>query len=886
MKVSSTALYIEHAGYLQQLQERYRADPDSVDSSWRCVFELVDELNGGDETVSNASAVDAVVEAMRSYGHLLANLNPLAPAAPADAGILPAQAGLDAGSAVDGSDLAATDKPGRIEALRRTYCGTLGVESAHIDEKTIRDWIAAVVERQKPVEPEVLRAAMKTLTKAEEFERIMGLRFPGKKRFGAEGAEVLLPTLERVLANAARAGITDVIIGTMHRGRLNIVGTVLGRPLKDLVAEFKGRYPYTDDRSAAADVPYHLGYDTQLNIGGCPLRVTLCPNPSHLEAVNATALGRARGRRDADGHQRVLCVVLHTDASVIAQGVVAETVQMSGLAGFETGGAVHIIVNNQIGFTTEPHEARTSRYCTGAWKAIDSLILHVNGDHPESALRAADLAIDFREAHGRDSVIDLVCYRRNGHNEVDEPRFTQPTLYQLIAKHPAVTQLFGARLIGDGVLTAETIEGFRAQARIELDAAFDAVAATESEAAAEPAANVARAGNPAPASGVAVDQLRSLLEAMSAVPPDLSIDKKLARLVAQRHQSHDVGVPWPVSEALAFASLLVEGAPVRLSGQDVVRGAFSHRHYVLTDVNTGRRHATLNLLATSQAHVEMVNSLLSEYAVLGFEYGYSVERPESLVMWEAQFGDFANGAQIVIDQFITCGAEKWREHSNLVISLPHGLEGQGPEHSSARLERLLPLGARDNITIAQPSTPANYFHLLRRQVRQSPARPLFIIGAKTLLRLPAAVSPMSAFGPGTDVQPVIASATVEAVRRVLLCSGKIAYELEQERARRDLVACAVVRIEILYPFPAESLARVLGDWPDCELAWVQEEPRNQGAWSHIRMNLEQLLSGWQGASSVTCFSRPESSSPAGSFHGDHERDQKRLVERALDWAAL
>jgi len=882
MSRPSSPLNAAGAAYLEALQERFRDDPASVDVSWRAVFQILDELGavapdlgGSGGPASGEPATDRLLlqrEEIRQRGHAAAALDPLGRTAPP-------------------ADPASADA--ETIRLRRLYQGTLTLETAHIDDPALRSWLRDAYEGAAAAPPaEARRRALSLLSAAEEFERLLGTRYPTKKRFGAEGIETLIPLLDRILAAAAAAGVTEVQVGTMHRGRLSLMANVLGKPLVELFAGIKGMHPFQADPPVPADVPYHMGVESSLSFGDGTLALTLSPNPSHLEAINPVILGRARARQDLVREQggearRVLCVLLHTDASVIGQGSVTEALQLSGVAGFTVAGTIHVIVNNQIGFTTERDEARTSLHCTGLWKAVDSPILHVNADDPDAALRAADLAVAFRQAHGRDAVIDLVGYRRNGHNEIDEPRFTQPLDYAAIDAHPPVRALYAKRLAADGAVDEGAVEALAAGHKARFQ---EALAAADHRPnhdgfpggrwAPFASGGSAAGGSTAaePDTGIGPDRLRVLLAALAAIPDGLTVDRKVERVIRRRAEEP---LDWATGEALAFATLLADGVPVRLTGQDVVRGAFSHRHFALTDAVTGKRHVSLNHLGTAQARFDVVNSPLSEYAVLGFEYGYSLERPDALVIWEAQFGDFANGAQILIDQFIVSAEDKWRQPSGLVILLPHGLEGQGPEHSSARPERFLQMAARDNVRIAHPSTPANYFHLLRRQMLRRDRKPLVVLSPKTLLRLPAAVSALADLAPGTGFQPVVVTAG-ERVSRILLCSGKLAYELERERAALDTGDVAVVRLEMLYPLPAAELSALFRRWPDASCLWVQEEPENLGAWSYLDRRLESLREAAGCAEPrVACVARAEAASPAGSFHGDHEADQRRLVEQAF-----
>jgi 2-oxoglutarate dehydrogenase E1 component len=888
MRNVSSPFLAASVGYLETLEQSHRANPESIDPGWRCVFDILQDLEIAESERSKSGVQAAIAAAYRDDGHLAARLDPLGAAgALTREEVLPAQiAKLTRSLEHFPADAAL------IEKLQSIYCGAFAVETAHIDDRNLRAWIHDAVETPgSALLSQARLRALQRLIEAEEFERFMAIKFPAKKRFGLEGAEALAPLLDRLLRRAAAAGVTDVLIGSMHRGRLNITANILAKPLPQIFAEFKGAYPFSEYSSLAADVPYHLGYATELTLEERPLRVTLAPNPSHLEAVKPVVLGRVRARQDvATEPRRVLCVLIHTDASVVAQGAVAECLQLSGLAGFTTAGTIHLIVNNQIGFTTDAHEARTSRHCTGLWKAVDSLILHVNGDEPDAALRAADLAFDFRQSHGRDAVIDLVCYRRNGHNEIDEPRFTHPMRYRAIDEHPSVGDQFTAQLVAEGVASAAEIEAVRAASLAKLRNGFAAAEAYRPNGDglprdAEAALDISATQDTTPATGVAMERLGAMLSALSSTPEGLSLDPKVDRLVRQRADSAKTSAPWALAEALAFATLLSEGTAIRLSGQDAVRGAFSHRHFALTDTKTGRRHISLNHLGAPQAKFEAINSPLSEYAVLGFEYGYSLERPDALVIWEAQFGDFANGAQIVIDQFIASGEEKWRQASGIVILLPHGLEGQGPEHSSARIERFLQLAARNNLLITQPSTPANYFHLLRRQARCNIRKPLIVFTPKSLLRLPAAVSPLEDLGLRAAFRPIIVSRADERVQAVIMCSGKIAYDLAREQKRRNAEAVAILRIEQLYPLPVDDLLGVFRQFREAKFIWAQDEPENMGAWNFLDRRLEALLiKAGVRRPQISSICRPQSPSPAGGFHCYHERDQQSLIEAAFQRA--
>ena len=858
--------------YLEALYAAWRADPDAVHFSWGVVFGMAHDLAGSEPGTNDPFAIGRSLAALiRDRGHLHATLDPLADARP------------DPGKAADAAALAGADP-----ALLALYCGGLALESAHIDDPAIRADARALFEA-RPARPEAAARlrALDLLGQGEAFDGVLATRFPTKKRFGSEGADAIAPLLDRILHTAARDGVKTVVIGAMHRGRLSLVANVLRKPLEALYFEVIGGYPLGEP-DLPADVPYHLGYEGRVAFDDAALDVCLLANPSHLEAVDPVAVGRTRARQDQDGAAGdTLCIILHTDAAVIGQGLVAETLQLSGLSGYSTGGVIHLVINNQIGFTTTAREGRTSRYCTGAWKAVDSPILHVNGDQVDEVLQAADLAVRLRARHGVDTVVDLVCYRRNGHNEIDEPRFTQPTDYALIERRPWVGSIYAATLAAEGLAEDGALEAARAARKEACFAALDRAAArmaNPGKVERLPRAR-AKAQTDEPITGVAPPALQALAEALSQWPEDLAVGEKVKKLVRQRAGAAAVGVNWALGEALAFATLVTQGLPVRLSGQDVTRGAFSHRLFQLTDINTGRGHVSLDRLSANQARFEVINSPLSEYAVLGFEYGYSLERQHGLTLWEAQFGDFANGAQIIVDQFIASGEEKWDQTSALVMLLPHGLEGQGPEHSSARPERYLQLAANGNLQIVQPTTPANYFHLLRRQAMRRQRKPLIVMSPKKLLRLPAAISPLADFGPAHRFSPVLASVQAEP-RTVLLCSGKIAYDLEAARAAHAAADVAIVRLEQLYPLPEVELEALFAQWPKARFAWVQEEPANSGGWPYLDRPLEALLArAGAAAARVELLGRRAQASPAGSFHGAHDAEQARIIEAAFSAGA-
>ena len=835
--------------YFGFLWNKYRNDPASLSPDWRSAFDFIRQVYGDpfslEPLAPRPEGAADLQSYLRRFGHKHAALDPLGSAAVAE---LPE---------------AHRHAPSNIPADAALYRGTLAVETGHIDDPAIHDWVVREFEAAAaaPVPPD--RAILEWLIETEVFDRFLSVKYPGKKRFGSEGADAVLPLLHLLRAGAADREIGEMILGSMHRGRLSILHNVLGMKAEVLFAMFGGTHPFGPDSDLPADVAYHFGHRDEC----AGVRMTMLPNPSHLEAVNPVAIGYARAIRD-EGAGSALAVILHTDASVIGQGVNAELLQMSKLAGFEVGGSLHVVINNQIGFTTDPTQARSSRYCTGAWRAIDSLLIHANGDDIEAVQRAVDLAMRFRARFKRDAVIDLVCYRRNGHNEIDEPRFTQPLYYLAADNKRSVSDIYQEKMIAAGAISASEVEDYRRLVTDRLERAFAATPVALARP--EGAASKNRA-----VEALFEADLRDIVAVLAHVPAGKG-HPKMVKLMGRRLEELESGIGWPLAEAMAFGAALRTGISVRLCGQDIARGSFSQRHLAAVDPRTGDSIYPIAALARRGATLDVVNSPLSEYAVLGFEYGYSLGAKDALCVWEAQFGDFANGAQIIIDQFITSGAEKWQQMSNLVVLLPHGLEGQGPEHSSARIERLLQLCAKDNIRVTHPSTPANYYHLLREQPRAR--APLFIVTPKMLLRLPAARSLLADFDDGHGFQPVIATGPADA-RRAIICSGKIAYELEALREATQICA-AIIRLEALYPFPSEDLARLLRERQCDEIVWLQEEPENFGAGAWLQPRLAKIAATC-GLALSPMIARPESASPAGSFHGRHLEDQEALLRRAL-----
>ncbi len=860
------------------------------------------------DDLQQIAAAAALVDAYRLYGHLGARLDPLGSPPPGDPALDPATHGLTSeameripasvlGVHVPGENLAQV-----LGRLREIYSGTIAYEVEHIANHAERAWLREVIEsgrHRQPLAPEERRALLTRLTQVEGLERFLHKAYLGQKRFSIEGLDAMVPMMDLVLRMGAEYGVEQAIVGMAHRGRLNVLAHIVGMSYEAILAEFEaGRHQegVALPEGGMDDVKYHLGAQGSYRTEHGEVAVEVAPNPSHLEAVDPVVEGWTRARQTdrsapmARFHtRRALALLIHGDAAFAAQGVVAETFNLSRLPGYANGGTVHVIANNQIGFTTGPTEARSTTYSSDLAKGFDVPIVHVNADDAEACLAAARLAMLYRERFDADLVIDLVGYRRYGHNEGDEPAYTQPRMYHTIGEHPSVRERYLETLIAEGVVTADdaaaeakAINRDLAQRQGRVRKHFSELEELDRGPDALPQEEVGE-----PDTRVEVARLRELNAAVHAVPDGFTINPKLAKQLERRLTALDGDegrIEWGHAEALAFASLLVDGVPIRLTGQDTERGTFSQRHQVLHDTNNGRRHVPMQHLDGARASFEVHNSPLSEYACLGFEYGYAVTAPEALVLWEAQYGDFVNGAEIIIDQFIIAGLAKWRQTSRLTLLLPHGYEGQGPEHSSARLERFLSLGAEGTIRVVYPTTPAQYFHLLRRQGRHRELRPLVVMTPKSLLRLPAAASALADLSEG-GFRPVIddpersSDEAAAAVRRLVLCSGKIYYDLTGSELRAKSPEVAVVRVEQLYPFPTEELRPVVERYPNLEsFAWVQEEPRNMGARKFVLPRIRHLVPYTVPLSDV---SRPERSRPAEGYPAAHQTEQERLVREAF-----
>ncbi len=778
-----------------------------------------------------------------------------------------------------------------LDTLRETYCRHVGVEFMFIADPEIRGWLQERMEETRNAAPLSLdeqKHVLRCLNAAEAFEKFLGTHYVGQKRFSLEGAETLIPALDLMLADAAEVGVEEALIGMAHRGRLNVLVNIVGKSYTEIFKEFEG-HPHANTPHGSGDVKYHLGAaGTYRSPAGKEVRVRVASNPSHLEAVNPVVEGMVRARQDRladERRERVLPVLIHGDAAFPGQGVVAETLNLSQLSGYRTGGTVHVVINNRIGFTTGPKDARSSMYPTDLAKTVSAPIFHVNGDHPEDATRVMRLALAFRQRFKRDVVVDLVCYRRWGHNEADDPSYTHPTLYSRIESHRSVRKLYTEQLLRRGDIDVETaekaLEDFRARLQAVRDEVLELEDTTPTVSAIDDSEDSDTALPIELDTGVETDRLESVLDGLARVPDGFHLHPKLGKQLDSRAERFAGGrIDWALAEALCFGSLALDGTAVRLSGEDSARGTFSQRHSVLYDYSSAEPYAPLANLDPGQGPFHAHDSLLSEFAVLGFEYGYSVEHADALVLWEAQFGDFCNGAQVIIDQFIASAEDKWGQRSGLVLLLPHGYEGQGPEHSSARLERFLQLAARRNLRVCYPTTPAQYFHLLRRQVAREDRKPLVVMTPKSLLRHPGCVSDAKALASGrfATVLDDEAIREPERVRRIVLCSGKLYYDLAAQRGDRpDEVA--LIRLEQLYPFPFDRLTSVLSRYPaSADRVWAQEEPRNMGAWSFVQ---ERMLHEPGQSRRLRYVGRTSSPSPATGSYARHRAVQEALVARAI-----
>ena len=901
---------------LEENYQRWQADPESVDSSWSAFFEGFElgdlHLRNGATVEGPASTetaesslqtrVDGLVYAYRTLGHTIARLDPLAKKRPEN----PLLSLRELGFSEKDLDLRISSKfflnnrqmtlREMIAHLEAIYAGTIGAEFQHIQNPRIRNWVLHRLESRPDKHDtsyETQIAMLRTLLEAETFEKFLHTRYVGQKRFSLQGAESLMLILDTILQRSPAVGIEEICMGMAHRGRLNVLANFLKKSLQVIFNEFSTNY-IPDLVSGDGDVKYHLGYRTVRKLEDSnEVEIRLAANPSHLEAVNPIVEGTARARQrirgDTELRRKVLPLLIHGDAAFAGQGIVAETLNMSQLDGYGTGGTVHVVVNNQIGFTTLPEDARSSMYATDVAKMIEVPILHVNGDDPLAVLFVTQMALDFRQKFGRDVVIDMYCYRRFGHNEGDEPSFTQPELYKKIEEHPSVAQLYKKELIETRTLSDDEAASLEAEFEMRLELVLQEVKSIEEETASargrfrESTAifqpHYSYECNP---TAITPEMLRQVVNGLTTVPEGFTVIPKIQKAVLDRRRaSFENGGPydWHYAEALAFGSLLLEGIPVRLSGQDSQRGTFSTRHSVIYDAKTGEAYVPLLNLAEKQARFCVYNSLLSEAAVLGFDYGYSLDYPNMLCLWEAQFGDFANGAQVIIDQFITPAESKWQRPSGIVLLLPHGYEGQGPEHSSARLERFLQACAEENMQVCNVTTSAQYFHLLRRQMKRDFVKPLIIMTPKSLLRSEQASSRSEAFTDGSFSEilgsPEVGSA--DEMKRVILCSGKVYYDLLNHRENEKIANAAIIRVEQLYPLAENKLREAVKAFPkNAKLIWCQEEPRNMGGWTYMEPRLWALF-----GREITYAGRCASASPAVGSLAVHKREQTELIADAF-----
>ncbi|MBK8705336.1 MAG: 2-oxoglutarate dehydrogenase E1 component [Saprospiraceae bacterium] len=901
-----------HPAYIESLYQQYQRDPEQIEASWRTFFQGFDfaqSVNGvpageaGGTAVTKELQVLSLIKGYRDRAHLLSNTNPIRkrrdrkPALSLEDYSL-SDADLDTNFYVS-KEIGLENATLRqvVDRLKAIYCGSIGFEYHHIGDRDKRRWLRARIEAIDPARSyglslEKKRRILEKLNGAVIFEEFLHKKYVGQKRFSLEGGETAIVALDAIINQAVEDQVEEIVIGMAHRGRLNVLANIMGKTYGQIFNEFEGTAE-PDLSFGDGDVKYHLGFSSQIQTPqGKTVHLKLTPNPSHLEAVNPVVEGFSRAKADILYHSdfdRILPILIHGDAAVAGQGVVYETVQMSQLEGYYTGGTLHLVINNQIGFTTDFDDARSSTYCTGPASVVQAPVFHVNGDDPEAMLFAVELAVDYRQQFNSDVFIDMLCYRRHGHNEGDDPMFTQPEMYKIIAGHPNPREIYSKTLIDRGDLDQKLAEEMELSFWGHLQERLDLVRETplpyvyqEPEQAWRKLKKQAdpKEFDHSPVTGLETKALERILKHLASVPDGFTPLPKASRVLASMHKLlNDNKLDWSLGEMAAYGSILLEGKDVRMSGQDVKRGTFSHRHAVVYSAETYQPYNRLNSLSKGQGKFRIYNSLLSEFAVLGFEYGYSLATPDALVLWEAQFGDFYNGAQTIVDQFIFAGESKWQRMSGLVMLLPHGYEGQGPEHSSARLERFLQNCAEYNVTVANVSTPANLFHLLRRQLARPFRKPLIVMSPKSLLRHPKCVSPVEDFTGDTRFLEVIDDASVNPrsaskVKRLLLCTGKVYYDLLDRKIKDKRDDVAIVRIEQLYPLPEKQIKQVLNKYKNAKVCWVQEEPRNMGAWQYLLVNLAE-------AAGFTPVTRKASASPATGFKKVHDQQQHDIVDVAF-----
>ncbi|MBP9926846.1 MAG: 2-oxoglutarate dehydrogenase E1 component [Cyclobacteriaceae bacterium] len=901
--------YISNAdvGYLDQLYQNYKSDPTSVDATWQKFFEGYDFSQqrygeggagvGANDSVSiKETQVRNLIFQYRSFGHLKSKTNPVRERRNHNVNLDHTKVGLTDADLDTEFDVASEIGMPRsslrkiIEKLKIIYLGPVGFEHNFIRNDEIREWLHHKIEREyyeyNPNLDEKKRILSK-LNEAVVFENFLHTKFLGQKRFSLEGGENTIPALDAIINKSAELDVKEVVIGMAHRGRLNVLSNILGKTYEQIFTEFEGNVN-PDLTMGDGDVKYHLGYASHINTpSGKKIYVKLTPNPSHLEAVDPLVIGYTRGQIDDEYKgdiKKAMAVLIHGDASIAGQGIVYEVVQMSGLPGYTTGGTIHFVINNQVGFTTDFDDARTAIYCTDVSKIVDAPVFHVNGDDAEAVTFCSNLAVEYRQKFGKDIFIDLLCYRRHGHNESDEPKFTQPKLYNIIAKHPNPREVYVKKLVEKGIdasLADEMDKNFRNQLQDRLNEVKQKPLPYKVQKIEEEWDQLRKAKpedfDKSPVTAISQALIDKVGKALTTIPEGFKPLKQIEKLLKERKAAFfdDRVLGWAEAELLAYGSLVAENVPIRMSGQDVKRGTFSHRHAYFWDANTNEAYSGLAHVDKNQARFTIFNSLLSEFGVLGFEYGYAMATPYALVLWEAQFGDFVNGAQTIIDQFISSAESKWQRMNGLVMLLPHGYEGQGPEHSSARPERFLQQAAEYNMVVVNVTTASNFFHLLRRQVAWEFRKPCIVFSPKSLLRNPLVASPMSEFTSGSFTE-VIDDATVKAkdVKRIIFCSGKIFYDLQEVQQRKKIKDAAVVRIEQLYPFPDKQVNKLIKKYKDAKLLWIQEEPKNMGYWSFIKRMLPDV--------EIQLGARKSSASPATGYSKVHKMEQEKIVNKAFE----
>lgn len=902
--------YISNAdvGYVDQLYQAYKKDPTSVDHTWQKFFEGYEfstqqfggnghQVVAGDAITIKETQVRTLIHAYRSRAHLKSNTNPVRERRDHQVPLDHKFYGLSDADLAAEFDVGVEIGLGRttlkkiIEKMEKVYLGPIGFEYSYIRNQEVMDWFVRKCESEYYVYNPSLdekKGILSKLNEAVVFENFLHTKFLGQKRFSLEGGENTIPALQTIINKSAELGVKEVVIGMAHRGRLNVLSNILGKTYEQIFTEFEGNVN-PDLTMGDGDVKYHLGYASHIDTpSGKKIYLKLTPNPSHLEAVDPLVLGYTRGQIDDEYKgdlNKAMAILIHGDAAVAGQGIVYEVVQMSGLEGYTTGGTIHFVINNQVGFTTDYDDARTSIYCTDVAKIIDAPVLHVNGDDAEAVTFCSKLAVEYRQKFGRDIFIDMVCYRRHGHNESDEPKFTQPKLYNLIAKHSNPREIYVKKLIEradvDAALADEMDKNFRNQLQDRLNEVKQKPLPYKIQKIEEEWEKMRKAKpedfDQSPETGIKQTTYDAVGRALTTIPDGFKPLKQIEKLLKDRKAAffETKVLGWAEAELLAYGSLLAEGMPVRMSGQDVKRGTFSHRHAYFFDANTNDPYCGLDNIQKDQQKFHIYNSLLSEFGVLGFEYGYAMSTPHALVIWEAQFGDFVNGAQVMIDQFLSSAESKWQRMNGLVMLLPHGYEGQGPEHSSCRPERFLQLSAEYNMIVANPTTPANIFHLLRRQVTWGFRKPCIVFSPKSLLRHTAVTSPTKEFIKGS-FQEVIddASAVAKEVKKVVLCSGKIYYDLAEAQQKKKSKDVAIVRLEQLHPFPEKQLNAVLKKYKGAKLSWAQEEPANMGCMSYI----QRMMPG----QSIDYISRKASASPATGYSKVHKAEQEKIIAQALE----